>query len=78
MPLLRSSTRSTMFSPCVVGNEETLKSTDRPETDSEIRPSCGPRRSAMFIDAITLRRTASASQWSRCRVRVRRSTPSIR
>ena len=69
-PLCRSSTRSTMFSPWMVGSDETRKSMSRPETDSEIRPSCGTRRSAMFIDAITLSRTAIAAQWSRCRLRI--------
>ena len=78
MPLCRSSTRSTMFSPCAVGNEETRKSISLPETDSEMRPSCGARLSAMFIDAITFRRTAIAAQWSRWRLLIWRSTPSMR
>ena len=78
MPLCRSSTRSTMFSPKVVGSDETRKSTALPETESEIRPSCGARLSAMFIDAITLSRTAIAAQWSRWRLRIWRSTPSMR
>ena len=78
MPWCRSSTRSTMFSPWMVGSDETRKSISRPETDSEIRPSCGARLSAMFIDAITFSRTAIAAQWSRCRLRIWRSTPSMR
>jgi hypothetical protein len=36
--------RSTMFSPCVVGCEDTRKSTWCPESVSEMRPSCGRAR----------------------------------
>ena len=62
MPLCRSRTRRTMFSPCRVGSVETRKSTGRPDRDREIRPSWGARVSAMSSPAITFTRTASADQ----------------
>ncbi len=62
MPFCRSRIRSTMFSPCVVACDATRKSTCRPVSESEMRPSCGARVSAMFIFAITLMRTAIAGQ----------------
>ena len=52
----RSSTRSTTDSPCCVGNEDTRMSTGRPSHVVMIRPSCGTRRSAMFMFAITFTR----------------------
>ncbi|MNC95250.1 hypothetical protein D3C83_123280 [compost metagenome] len=62
MPLSRSRMRSTMFSPCVVGCEDTRKSTWWPESMSEMRPSCGARVSAMFMPLMTFRRTTIAAQ----------------
>jgi hypothetical protein len=62
MPFCRSRMRSTTFSPCEVGRLATRKSTTRPDMVAEMRPSCGARVSAMFIFAITFRRTAIAGQ----------------
>ena len=70
--------RSTMFSPCVVACDETRKSTARPVSISEMRPSCGARVSAMFIFDITLMRTAMAGQYVLWRDLIWRSTPSMR
>ena len=61
MPFCRSRIRSTRFRR-VVGRLATRKSTTRPDIVAEMRPSCGARVSAMFIFAITLRRTAIAGQ----------------
>ncbi len=58
----RSSTRRTMFSPQMVGCDETRKSTGRPLRLSESRPSCGARVSAIFMPLITLSRTAIPGQ----------------
>ena len=46
----------------IVGCAATRKSTARPLTLSEMRPSCGARVSAMLRLAITLMRTAIAGQ----------------
>ena len=62
MPFCRSRMRSTRFSPCVVGRLATRKSTTRPDSVAEMRPSCGARVSAMFIFAMTFSRTAIAGQ----------------
>ncbi len=51
-----------MFSPWVVGCDETRKSTWCPERSSEMRPSWGARVSAMFMLLITFRRTTIAAQ----------------
>ena len=55
--------RSTIFSPYSVGQVLTRKSIERLR-DSTIlmRPSCGTRRSAMFMRAMTLRRAVSRAE----------------
>ncbi len=56
-----SSSRSTTFSPKIVGSTETRKSISLlPVSFSLMRPSCGMRRSAMSSDAITLMREVIA------------------
>ena len=62
MDFSRSSTRSTMFSPHIVGCADTRKSTGRPFRFSDRRPSWGARVSAMFMPLITFRRTAMPGQ----------------
>ena len=56
-----SSRRSTARSPCAEGRVETRTSTARPPMRSEIRPSCGRRRSAMSSSAMIFRREISAA-----------------
>ena len=58
----RSSTRSTMFSPWIVGWVDTRKSIGRPDRFIDTRPSCGARVSAMFMPLITFTRTAMPGQ----------------
>ena len=75
-----SSSRITTDSPSTVGSVATRTSSIRPaaEAESEIRPSCGFRRSAMSSFASTLRRVVTpialrlGIRWVSC------STPSIR
>ena len=78
MPFWRSSTRSTKFSPCVVGCADARKSICRPENLMLMRPSCGARASAIFMFDITFRRTAMAGQYDLCRLRICRRMPSMR
>ena len=51
-----SRTRSTTFSPWMVGNVETRRSYSFPETSIRARPSCGKRRSAMSSCAMIFTR----------------------
>ncbi len=57
----RSSSRMTIDSPWMVGTVETRMSTRRPWAVTRMRPSCGRRRSAMFISAMILMRDVSAA-----------------
>ena len=50
----------TTDSPCVVGRQETRRSTGRPATVIAMRPSCGMRRSAMLRFAMILTREMMA------------------
>ena len=51
-----------MDSPWMVGTVETRMSTRRPPgAVTRMRPSCGRRRSAMFISAMILMREVSAA-----------------
>ena len=58
--MLGSNTRTTIFSPNAVAMLETRSSTSRWARWVLMRPSCGRRRSAMFMPAITLMRETIA------------------
>ena len=57
---LLSSSRSTIFSPQIVAVVATRTSSARPSTSISIWPSCGRRRSTMFMSAMILMRLTSA------------------
>ena len=67
-----------MFSPNVVGSDETRKSIALPETEREIRPSWGARLSAMFIVAINLQPDRDRRPVVAVEAAIWRSTPSMR
>ena len=70
--------RMTTFSPCTIGSVATRRSTLRPPTFSEMRPSCGMRRSAMLISAMTLSRLITPAWIERGERITSWSTPSMR
>ena len=76
--LERSSTRSTTFSPWIVGTVETRMSIWRPRTGMRMRPSCGRRRSAMSSRAMILRRDTMAGAERGGGASMSCSTPSMR
>ena len=57
----RCSSRMTMDSPCTVGMVDTRMSTRWPCSVTRMRPSCGSRRSAMFISDMILMREVTAA-----------------
>jgi hypothetical protein len=57
----RCKIRMTIDSPCTVGMVETRMSTRWPCSVTRMRPSCGSRRSAMFISAMILMREVTAA-----------------
>ncbi len=73
-----SSSRSTARSPCAEGSVETRTSTGRPPMRSEMRPSCGRRRSAMSSSAMIFRREISAACSALFGCTTSRSVPSTR
>ena len=75
---LLSSTRSTIISPCAESDVAARRSMRLPSTSVLIWPSCGRRRSAMFMPAITLKRETSAAWMSFGRRIASCSTPSMR
>ncbi len=77
-PACLSSRRSTTRSPCPDGSVETRTSTARPAMRSEMRPSCGKRRSAMSSLDMTLMRETTSGATARLVCRTSRSTPSTR
>ena len=76
LPLSRI--RSTTFSPNSVGSTLTRKSMTFLPTFSLIRPSCGTRRSAMFSEAMILKREISAARIFRGGFITSASAPSMR
>ena len=68
----------TIFSPYTVGSVATRRSMARPETRIEMRPSCGTRRSAMLMSAMTLRRLMTPFWMLRGERMTSCSTPSMR
>ena len=75
---LGSKTRTTIFSPNAVAMLDTRSSTSRSARWVLIRPSCGRRRSAMFMPASTLMRETTAPCTESGSVSMSCRMPSIR
>ena len=70
--------RITHFSPKAVGMVDTRTSSSRPPIVTAICPSCGRRRSTMFMSDMTLIRLMSAGPIGPGRVVIWCSAPSVR
>ena len=68
----------THFSPQMVASVETRTSTSRPSMSVRSWPSCGRRRSTMFMPAMILIRLTSPTPIEAGSVRTSLSAPSIR
>ena len=68
----------TTFSPYTVGSVATRRSMLRPLTFIVMRPSCGMRRSAMLMSAMTFRRVITPAWMLRGERITSCSTPSMR
>ena len=70
--------RITTFSPYTVGRVEKRRSMGLPCTASEMRPSCGTRRSAMSTSAMIFRREITPDWMALGERMTSWSTPSMR
>ena len=70
--------RMTMFSPNAAGSVATRRSMCLSSSSSEMRPSCGIRRSAMSRSERIFTREATAGTEASGMIAASRSTPSMR